>query len=61
MDRSRILAIASGVLTVGVLAAGPAAAAEGTQPEAVSYAAQASGERSAADGDLAVNYFPCCV
>ncbi|AZM93854.1 MULTISPECIES: hypothetical protein [unclassified Streptomyces] len=62
MDRSRILAIAGGVLTVGVLAAGPAAAAERTeQTEGASYAVQASGDRSAAGGDLVVNKFPCCV
>ncbi|MET9670621.1 hypothetical protein ABZY19_35555 [Streptomyces sp. NPDC006475] len=62
MDRSRILAVASGVMVAGVLATGSAAAAEPTgSVDSARYGVQVQTEASAAGGDLSINEVPCCV
>ncbi|CAM5389789.1 hypothetical protein GCM10010299_02930 [Streptomyces tanashiensis] len=62
MDRSRLIAVASGIIAVG-LAAGPAAAADGSaeSPAKSSHSVTSTSAGTLADDVLVTNDFPCCV
>ncbi|MFD0151335.1 hypothetical protein ACWGQ4_21490 [Streptomyces sp. NPDC055721] len=62
MDRSRLVAVATGILAVG-LAASPAAAAGSADetPSNSTYNATSAFKGTLAEDTLGTNDFPCCV